>query len=79
MPTTVKSYIVPNCQKLYAIMNLLRVIKIQGERELDLHGHSKEFFVWIFLVKNKSYYLSLALLKETCIQLSMLIDSKHNN
>lgn len=68
MPTTVKSYIVPNCQKLYAIMNLLRVIKIQGERELDLHGHSKEFFVLIFLVKNKSYYLSLALLKETCIQ-----------
>lgn len=49
MPTTVKSYIVPNCQKLYAIMNLRRVIKIQGERErereLDLHGHSKEFFV----------------------------------
>lgn len=43
MPTTVKSYIVPNCQKLYAIMNLLRVIKIQGERERERVG-----FTWAF-------------------------------
>lgn len=42
--TTVKSYIVLNCQKLYAIMNLRRVIKIQGERESWIYmGIQKNF------------------------------------